>query len=107
MSSQEDLILQIQNLKVRFPMKNQSFVHAVNGIDLNLYKGDSLGVVGESGCGKSVTFSSVMRLIESPPAVIEGKIIFNNQDLMKLSPAEMQKIRGKDITMIFQEPMTS
>ncbi|NLK00703.1 MAG: ABC transporter ATP-binding protein [Clostridia bacterium] len=107
MSSQEDLILQIQNLKVRFPMKNQSFVHAVNGIDLNLYKGDSLGVVGESGCGKSVTFSGVMRLIESPPAVIEGKIIFNNQDLMKLSPAEMQKIRGKDITMIFQEPMTS
>ncbi|MDL2217202.1 ABC transporter ATP-binding protein [Christensenellaceae bacterium OttesenSCG-928-M15] len=100
-------LLNIKDLRVKFPMKGNTFVHAVNGIDLTLYEGESLGVVGESGCGKSVTFSSVMRLIKSPPAIIEGEILFKGQDIMKMNKTQLQDIRGKDITMIFQEPMTS
>ncbi len=100
-------LLEMRDLRVRFPMENKRSVYAVNGISLTLNKGESLGVVGESGCGKSVTFSTVMRLIKSPPAVIEGEILFEGRDILKFSPAEMQRIRGKDITMIFQEPMTS
>ncbi len=100
-------LLEIRGLTVKFPMKNNAFVHAVNGVDLTLDAGESLGVVGESGCGKSVTFSSVMRLIKAPPAQIGGQIFFEGQDVLKLDKKAMQKIRGKDITMIFQEPMTS
>ncbi|MCL2495821.1 MAG: ABC transporter ATP-binding protein [Clostridiales bacterium] len=100
-------LLELKNLKVRFPMRENRFVHAVNGVNLTLEEGESLGVVGESGCGKSVTFSSVMRLIKSPPAIIEGEILVNGRDVLKMSRQEIQQIRGKDITMIFQEPMTS
>ncbi|MCL1974950.1 MAG: ABC transporter ATP-binding protein [Firmicutes bacterium] len=99
--------LELKDMRVKFPMREGRFVHAVNGVDLVLAKGESLGVVGESGCGKSVTFSSVMRLIKSPPAIIEGEILFEGRDILKMSKREIQKIRGKDITMIFQEPMTS
>jgi len=100
-------LLQLRDLRVRFPMQNGRAVQAVNGVNLVLQPGESLGVVGESGCGKSVTFSSVMRLIKSPPAVIEGEILFQGRDMMKLGKYELQQIRGKEITMIFQEPMTS
>jgi peptide/nickel transport system ATP-binding protein/oligopeptide transport system ATP-binding protein len=100
-------LLQLKNLRVKFPMREGRFVHAVNGVSLTLDEGESLGVVGESGCGKSVTFSSVMRLIKSPPALIEGEILLKGQDILKMSKQEIQRIRGKDITMIFQEPMTS
>ena len=99
--------LELKDLRVKFPLRAGRFVHAVNGIDLTLGEGESLGVVGESGCGKSVTFSSVMRLIKSPPALIEGEILVNGRDVLKMSTREIQQIRGKDITMIFQEPMTS
>ena len=99
-------LLEINNLRVSFPVHGDT-VRAVNGVSLTLEKGESLGVVGESGCGKSVTFSSVMRLIKSPPALIEGEIVFNGTDLMKLTEKQMRKIRGKDIAMIFQEPMRS
>ncbi len=100
-------LLEIRDLRVKFPMKNGSFVHAVNGISLTLEEGESLGVVGESGCGKSVTFSTVMRLVKSPPAIIGGEILFNGEDVLKMGKQRMQEIRGKAITMIFQEPMTS
>ncbi|MDR1800336.1 MAG: ABC transporter ATP-binding protein [Lachnospiraceae bacterium] len=100
-------LLELKNLKVRFPVRDKRAVHAVNGISLSLDAGESLGVVGESGCGKSVTFSSVMRLIKSPPAIVEGEILFNGEDILKMDTKRLQKIRGKDITMIFQEPMTS
>lgn len=100
-------LLEIKDLKVRFPMEGGKSVNAVNGINLTLNAGESLGVVGESGCGKSVTFSSVMRLLKSPPAIIEGQIFFDGEDLLKANNHRMQQIRGKDITMIFQEPMTS
>jgi peptide/nickel transport system ATP-binding protein/oligopeptide transport system ATP-binding protein len=101
------VLLDIRGLRVRFPMPGRGPVYAVNGADLTLRKGESLGIVGESGCGKSVTFSSVMRLVQSPPAVIEGEILFDGRDLMRMSNAELRRIRGKDIAMIFQEPMTS
>ena len=103
----EPHLLQLKDLRVRFPMREERFVHAVNGVSLTLEEGETLGVVGESGCGKSVTFSSVMRLIKSPPAIIDGEILINGKDVLKMSKHEIQQMRGKDVTMIFQEPMTS
>lgn len=81
---------------------------AVDGVDLSIDEGETLGVVGESGCGKSVTALSIMRLIQSPPGrIAEGSIVFDGRDLLGLAPGEMRAIRGNDIAMIFQEPMTS
>jgi peptide/nickel transport system ATP-binding protein/oligopeptide transport system ATP-binding protein len=81
---------------------------AVDGVDLELEEGGTLGLVGESGCGKSVTALSIMRLIPDPPGkIVEGEITFNDVNLLTLSEAEMRKIRGRSISMIFQEPMTS
>lgn len=81
---------------------------AVNDISLSVDRGQTLGLVGESGCGKSVTALSIMRLIASPPGIIaNGEILFEGTDLLKLSPDQMRSVRGDDISMIFQEPMTS
>ncbi len=86
----------------------EGVARAVNGVSYHLDKGEALGIVGESGCGKSVTASSVMRIIPEPPGKIEGgSIFFDDHDLVKLSQKEMRKIRGSRIAMIFQEPMTS
>ena len=99
-------ILELRDLRVTFPLEGER-IHAVNGVDLALKKGESIGIVGESGCGKSVTFSTVIRLVKSPPAVIEGKVILNGRDIMALSEKKMQQVRGKEISMVFQEPMRS
>jgi len=109
-------ILEIKNLKTYF-FTEKGVVRAVDGVDLKVDRGTTLGVVGESGCGKSVTASSVMRLVKSPPGkIVDGQMLFypskNGQkvvDLAKLNPrgAEIRKIRGAEISMIFQEPMTS
>ncbi len=81
--------------------------HALDGINLDLERGQSLGIVGETGCGKSVTVRNILRLLPSPPAeVISGEILFEGRDLLKISKAEMQRIRGVEIAMIFQDPMT-
>ena len=101
-----DTFLEIADLSVSFPVGRET-VRAVNGISLTLAKGESLGVVGESGCGKSVTFNAVMRLLKSPPALIKGGVFLNGKDLMSLTEKQMRKVRGKDISMIFQEPMRS
>ncbi|HYS92234.1 MAG TPA: ABC transporter ATP-binding protein, partial [Candidatus Acidoferrales bacterium] len=87
---------------------DEGVVRAVDGVDLYIEKGETLGVVGESGCGKSVTALSIMKLIPQPPGrIVEGEIIYNGTNLVTLAPNKMRKIRGKEISMIFQEPMTS
>lgn len=100
-------LLQVENLKTFFYTED-GVVQAVNGVDFTVNRGQTVGVVGESGCGKSITSMSIMRLIPTPPGkIVDGKIWFNGQDLLKLSERKMRHIRGNDISMIFQEPMTS
>src|SRR6478752_1565537 len=100
-------LLEIQNLNVAFET-NRGDIRPVRDVSLSIYPGQTLAVVGESGCGKSVTAMSILRLIPSPPGkVLGGKILFEGRDLLKLSEREMRSVRGKDIAMIFQEPMTS
>jgi len=83
-------------------------VHALNGVSFSVKPGETLGIVGESGCGKSVSVLSVMRLIPQPPGrILSGEVEFAGRDLLRLSSVEMQEVRGKDISMIFQDPMTS
>jgi oligopeptide transport system ATP-binding protein len=100
-------LVEIRNLKTHF-YTDDGISPAVDGVNLFIKRGETLGVVGESGCGKSVTSLSVMRLIPNPPGkIVDGEILFEGRDLLKLSESEMRKIRGNDISMIFQEPMTS
>jgi dipeptide transport system ATP-binding protein len=100
-------ILEVNNLHVSFTTYGGE-VEAVRGVTFALQKGETLAIVGESGCGKSVTSQSIMRLIPNPPGQIkEGSISFKNKDLTKLKEKEMRKIRGADISMIFQDPMTA
>lgn len=99
-------LLSIRNLRTKFHTY-EGILTAVDGIDLEIYPGETLGVVGESGCGKSVTALSILRLLASPPAEIQGEILFDGKDLLKMSLDEIREIRGNAISMIFQEPMTS
>ena len=100
-------LLDVKGLKTYF-FTDEGVVRAVDGIDFYIDKGETLGIVGESGCGKSVTALSIMRLIAQPPGrIVEGTIHYNGRNLIDLSSSEMRKIRGKEISMIFQEPMTS
>src|SRR5215467_2620078 len=100
-------LLDVKNLKTYF-FTDEGMVRAVDGVDLYIEKGETLGVVGESGCGKSVTALSIMRLIPTPPGrIVEGQINYSGRNLLDLNASEMRKVRGKDISMIFQEPMTS
>jgi oligopeptide transport system ATP-binding protein len=100
-------ILQVQNLQTRFKTYD-GLVYAVNGISYELNEGETLGMVGESGCGKSVSVLSIMGLIPQPPGIIAGgQALYHSSDLLKKSDAEMRHIRGKEIAMIFQDPMTS
>jgi len=101
--SDGDLMLDIQGLKTHFYTED-GVVKAVDGVDIYIKKGETLGVVGESGCGKSVTSLSVMRLVAPPGKITEGKIIFDGVNLLDLSEREMSKIRGNRISMIFQQP---
>src|SRR5438128_2225014 len=100
-------LLEVKGLKTYF-FTDEGVVRAVDGIDLYINKGETLGIVGESGSGKTVTALSIMRLIPTPPGrIVEGAINYNGKNLIELPPAQMRKIRGKEISMIFQEPMTS
>jgi peptide/nickel transport system ATP-binding protein len=100
-------LLEIRGLKTHFAT-DDGMVHAVDGVDMTLDAGETLGVVGESGCGKSVTAMTVMKLLAMPPArIVAGQVMWQGRDLIPLPMAEMQKIRAKEIAMIFQEPMTS
>lgn len=97
-------LLEIKDLKVEFPSKAGN-IHAVNGVNMYVDKGEILGVVGESGCGKSVTLSNILGLVEAPPAIISGEITFNGENILYKNDKEFRKIRGKEIAMIFQDPM--
>ena len=100
-------LLEIYNLKTHFYTED-GISPAVDGVNLYIRRGETLAVVGESGCGKSVTSLSVMRLVPDPPGrIVDGQILFEGRDLLKITESEMRKIRGNDISMIFQEPMTS
>ena len=114
-----NVLLEIKDLRVSFPL-DEGMVHAVEGVNLTIRRGEVLGVVGESGCGKSVTAHSILRIIPSPGRVDAGQILFHRAgssgpngstviDLARLNPtgSEIRNIRGKDIAMIFQEPMSS
>ncbi len=100
-------LLDVRDLRVQFETL-EGIVHAVNGVSFSVRPGQTLGIVGESGCGKSVSVLSVMRLVPQPPGrILSGQVVFDGRDLLRLSPTEMQQVRGKDISMIFQDPMTS
>ena len=102
-----DKLIEINNLKTYFNTE-AGVVKAVDGVSFDIYKGEVLGIVGESGSGKSVTSLSINRLIPNPPGeILGGKIIYNDIDLLSLSHEKMRELRGQDIAMIFQEPMTS
>ncbi len=99
-------VLEVNDLVTRFKTPD-GVVHAVNGVSFNLNEGETLGVVGESGCGKSVTMMSLLGLIPKPPGVIEkGQALFMGNDLLKMSEDEIRQVRGAQISMIFQDPMT-
>jgi peptide/nickel transport system ATP-binding protein len=102
-----DHLLEIRGLKTYFATDN-GVVHAVDGVDLAIDRGETLGVVGESGCGKTVTAMSVLKLIAMPPGrIVAGQILWQGRDLVPLTPEEMRPIRSKEIGIVFQEPMTS
>lgn len=99
-------LLWVEDLKTHF-QTDRGTALAVDGISFHIHSGETLGVVGESGCGKSVTSLSIMRLVSHPGKIVGGRILFNGRDLLSLSENQMQNVRGNDIAMIFQEPMTS
>jgi len=102
-----DTLLQVRNLKTYF-YTEAGIVKAVDGISYDLQEGETLGLVGESGCGKSVSALSILRLIPNPPGrIVGGEVLFEGRDLLKMTEAEIRDIRGNRIAMIFQEPMTS
>lgn len=100
-------LISVMNLKTYFYTENGES-KAVDGVGFHIYAGETLGLVGESGCGKSVTAASIIRLIPQPPGrIVDGQIVYKGRDLLQLSMDEMRDIRGNEISMIFQEPMTS
>ncbi|MEQ2520192.1 ABC transporter ATP-binding protein [Ruthenibacterium sp. CLA-JM-H11] len=103
----KETVLQVKNLKTYF-YTEEGMVPAVDGLDFELGKGETLAIVGESGCGKSVTSLSVLRIVPTPPGkILDGEILYKGEDLLKKSEREMRAIRGNEISMIFQEPLTS
>ncbi len=100
-------LLDVQGLETRFKTP-EGLIHAVNGVSFTLKEGETLGVVGESGCGKSVTMLSILRLVPMPPGkIVAGKAFFHGQDLLAMDTEDLRQIRGAQIAMIFQDPMTS
>lgn len=103
----KEILLEVKNLSTHFYTK-RGILKAIDGIDFDICCGENLGIIGESGCGKSVTALSIMRLIQGPSGkIVNGEVYFQEVDLLKLTLEEMRKIRGNKISMIFQEPMTS
>jgi len=101
-----DHLLRVTGLRTHFPTKD-GIVRAVDGVDLHVDPGETLGIVGESGSGKSMTVLSLMRLLPRPGRIVAGEVLYKGRDLVKASEQEMQEVRGAEIAMIFQDPMTS
>lgn len=106
MKHKDDYLLDVSNLKTYFFLE-EGTVKAVDGVDLRVKRGQVLGIVGESGCGKSVTALSIMRLINRPGKIVDGEVVFDGKEIFCLSDSEMQAIRGNKISMIFQQPQSS
>jgi oligopeptide/dipeptide ABC transporter ATP-binding protein len=102
----DKILLEVKGLKTHF-FTSEGVVKAVDGVDFTIHEGKTLGIVGESGCGKSVTSMSVMGLVDVPGSIEDGEILFQGKNLVEATDKEMRSIRGNDISMIFQEPMTS
>jgi oligopeptide/dipeptide ABC transporter ATP-binding protein len=105
-TAQENVIIQIRNLDVVFPIR-QGNVKALDDISLDIYRGETLGLVGESGCGKSTLGFAILNSVQSPGRITRGTILFNDEDITGKPKKELRRIRGKKISMIFQDPMTS
>jgi oligopeptide/dipeptide ABC transporter ATP-binding protein len=103
---EKQTLLEVKNLRTHF-FTDDGVVHAVDGVDLTIRSGEVLGLVGESGCGKSITSLSIMRLIAPPGKILEGQILLDGADLLELPEHEMMKVRGNRISMIFQQPQTA
>src|ERR1700752_2219775 len=102
-----DSLLEIRGLKTHF-RTDDGMVRAVDGVDLVIDRGETLGVVGESGCGKTVTAMTVLKLIQMPPGrIVEGSVLWQGRDLVPLGPDGIRQNRAKEIAIVFQEPMTS
>lgn len=106
MSEPRRKLLEVQDLQVTFGTRRHPF-HAVKGVSFDIYEGETFGLVGESGCGKSQTLRSILGLLKQPGRITGGEIRYKGADIAKMSQRELQKIRGKEISMIFQEPMTA
>ena len=108
-----DTLLTLRDVHINFPArknwlgKTTEHVHAINGIDLQIRRGETLGIVGESGCGKSVTALSVMGLLGKGGKVTDGQVLFEGRDLLSMTERELDGVRGDRLTMIFQDPLTS
>ena len=99
-------LLEVKDLHVAFPSKRET-VRAVDGVSFEVYQGETFGLVGESGCGKSQTLRSILGLLKQPGRITGGQILYRGADIAQMNDRALQKIRGKEISMIFQEPMTS
>ena len=107
LENKNGLVLDIENLSVRFATED-GVVNAVNGLDLRIEKGKAIGLVGETGAGKTTTALSILRLVPDPPGVVDcDKLEVNGQDILSMSARELEKVRGKEVSMIFQDPMTA
>ena len=107
MATTAEPLLAVTNLKTQF-FTQDGVVKAVNGVSFQLLPGETLGIVGESGCGKSITAMSIMRLIPTPPGkIVDGEVLFQGKDVLKMNDQQLRDIRGNDIAMVFQDPMTS